>query len=129
MDSDRDLAEQIDLMGISVERNLAVTVLLVNIILIIQGITILLFVLLIDRVVLSVVVGVLGAAIVLLGLYALFGNLPKIQNIVRNANRLQEELPDPQNSHNPNRTIQKSKPINARQTPGLLSRYQPPRRG
>jgi hypothetical protein len=95
MDSDPDLIERIDAMGISIERNLAVTVLLVNIVLVIQGVTILLLVLVINGLILSVGVGLLGSAILLLGLYALFGNVQKMNSIVTNTNRLEEELPDP----------------------------------
>lgn len=95
MDSDPSLSDRIDWMGISIERNLAVTVLLVNIVLVVQGITVLLFVLLIDRFVLSVAVGFLGSVIILFGLYALVGNLKKIRNIILNTTKLEKELPDP----------------------------------
>lgn len=91
MDSDLSLSEQISLLGASVERNLVVIAVLVNFIIIIQGITILLFLLLVDGLILSIAIGFLGVAIIILGFYSPISNIQKSHSYVENIDKLQEE--------------------------------------
>lgn len=94
MDSDLSLSEQISLLGASVERNLVVIAVLIDFLIIIQGITILLFLLLIDGLVLSIVIGFLGVAIIILGFYSPIGNIQKSYNYVGDIDKSQEESSD-----------------------------------
>lgn len=94
MDSDPSLSEQISLLGASVERNLVVIAVLVDFLIIIQGVTILLFLLLIDGLVLSIVIGFLGVAIIVLGFYSPIANIQKSYSYVGNIDKLQEESSD-----------------------------------
>lgn len=94
MDSDQSLSEQISLLGASVERNLVVIAVLVDFLIIIQGTTILLFLLLVDGLIVSIVIGFLGVTIIILGFYSPITNIQKSYNYVENIDKLQEESSD-----------------------------------
>jgi hypothetical protein len=100
MSQDLGLEEQIDMMMISIQRNMIVSILYSGAIFLLQGVIIVLFSFLFDGEIISLLLLVLGVLITLFALSVLILNFRYAVNSLHHLSVLEEELPTPPENDN-----------------------------